>query len=109
MLLILKNKTDEEILTKVAEDLDGYVKFVVDVEEGILTAGGTRHVMGEELLLKNGSQQKNLWGGGIDLETGGIDFDSMINLRPSQGNLSREVLSEEFRTKMTEIIRKLLK
>lgn len=64
---------------------------------------------GEELLLKEGSKQENLWGGGLDLETGEIDFDSMINLRPSQNNPSREVLSQDIRRIMENIIRKLLK
>ncbi len=109
MVIILKNKIDEETLKKVAEELDGYVKFVVDIEEGILTAGGTRHVMGEEMLLENGSLQKNLWGGGIDLETDGMDFDSMINIRPSQGNSSREVLDKNIRDKMEKIVRRILK
>lgn len=109
MLMIVEKKLDDEFLEKVAEDFKGYIKFVVDVEREILTAGGLRHVDGEELLLKNGSKQENLWGGGLDLETGEIDFDSMINLRPSQGNASREVLGEEARNKMEEIIRKLLK
>ena len=70
MLLLIKSKADEETLKKVAEDLDGYIKFVVDVEEGILTAGGKMHFEGEQLLLAGGSRQENLWGGGLDLETG---------------------------------------
>ncbi|MDO8498496.1 MAG: DUF5674 family protein [bacterium] len=109
MLLIITSKADKETLQKVAEDLEGYIKFVVDVEKGILTAGGLRHFEGEELLLKEGSKQDNLWGGGLDLETGEIDFDSMINIRPTQGNPSREVLSEVVRKKVEEIVRTLLK
>lgn len=109
MLLIVEKKLNQKDLEKVAEDFKGYVKVVVDVEKEILTAGGLKHVDGEQLLLKNGSKQENLWGGGLDLETGEIDFDSMINLRPSQGNNSREVLSEEIRIKIQDIVRKLLK
>ncbi|MBI3109636.1 hypothetical protein HYZ06_01205 [Candidatus Daviesbacteria bacterium] len=89
--------------------MDGYIKVVVDVELKILAAGGLRHVEGEELLLKTGSMQENLWGGGLDLATGEIDFDSMINIRTNQGNPSREVLSQNIRKKMEEIIRRLLK
>ena len=107
MLLIIKEKASEKILGKLAEDLNGYIKFVVDVEQGILAAGGTRHFEGEELLLKNGSKQENLWGGGLD-STGEIDFDSIINLRPNQNNPSREVLSPEIRKKVEEIIKNLL-
>lgn len=108
MLVLVASKIGEEDLKKAAEDLDGYVKVVIDIEKEILTAGGTRHVEGEQLLLENGSRQENLWGGGIDLETKEIDFDSMINIRPNQDNPSREVLFKETRTKMEEIIRKLL-
>lgn len=109
MLLLIKSRVDEDSLKKIAEDLDGYVKLVVDIEQGILAAGGLRHVEGEELLLQEGSKQEDLWGGGLDLETDEIDFDSMINLRPNQKNNSREVLLEEIRSKMTETIRKLLR
>src|SRR5260221_9825640 len=108
MLLIIKSKADGEMLKNVAEDLDGYVKFVVDIDQEILTAGGARHVMGEEMLLKNGSLQKNLWGGGLDLETDGIDFDSMINIRPNDGNSSREVLDKKIRGEMEKIVRRIL-
>ena len=105
---LVKEKISEADLKKAAEDLEGYVKVAVDIEKEILTAGGLRHVEGEELLLQNGSSQENLWGGGLDLETGEIDFDSMINIRPHQDNSSRELLSKELREKMEKIIRKLL-
>lgn len=109
MLLLIKEKISDRELIKAGEDLDGYVKVVLDIEKEILTAGGVRHVEGEQLLLKQGSQQNNLWGGGLDLETGEIDFDSMINIRVADNNPSREVLSEPIRKRMVEIINKLLK
>lgn len=109
MLLLITSKADEEILKKVAEDLDGYIKFVVDLERKILTAGGLRHYEGEQLLLQNGSKQENLWGGGLDLQTREIDFDSMINIRPNQGNTSREILSGEIRQQVEDVVRSLLK
>ena len=109
MLLVVEKKLNKQALQKVAEDLKGYIKVVVDIDQKILAAGGARHVDGEQLLLRNGSRQENLWGGGLDIETNEIDFDSMINLRPSQGNTSREVLSEEIRTKIERIVRNLLK
>ncbi|MBI2329862.1 hypothetical protein HYU94_00525 [Candidatus Daviesbacteria bacterium] len=87
----------------------GYIKFVVDIEKKILTAGGLRHFDGEQLLLQNGSKQANLWGGGLDLETGEIDFDSMINIRPNQGNASREILSQGIRQQVEEVVKDLLK
>ncbi len=109
MLFIIKTKIDSETIKKAAEDLDGYIKFVVDIEKRILTIGGLRHVDGEQLLLKEGSKQEDLWGGGLDLESGEIDFDSMINIRPNQRNSSREVLSGGIRSKIEDIVNKLLK
>ena len=91
MLLIIRTKVDSESLKRVAEDLKGYIKVVVDVRRKILSAGGQKHVDGEQMLLKDGSRQEDLWGAGLDLETNEMDFDSMINLRPTQ-NTSREIL-----------------
>ncbi|MDP3730182.1 MAG: DUF5674 family protein [Candidatus Omnitrophota bacterium] len=109
MLLIIRKKADEESIKKISEDLDGYVKVTVDIKRGILAAGGTLHVDGERLMLEDGSRQADLWGGGIDFETGDIDFDSMINIRPAQGNRAREVLDSKIRKQMEEIIHRLLK
>ncbi|MDP2941575.1 MAG: DUF5674 family protein [Candidatus Omnitrophota bacterium] len=109
MVLIIRQKADEDSLKKASGDLDGYVKVVVDVRRKILSAGGKLHSDGERLLLEDGSKQADLWGGGIDLETNEIDFDSMINLRPGQGNSSREVLDQNTRKTMEAVIRSLLK
>ena len=109
MLLIIRKKADEDIIKKVSEDLNGYVKVTIDVKRGILAAGGTLHVDGEKILLEDGSKQSDLWGGGVDFETGEIDFDSMINIRPAQKNAAREVLDKKVRQKMEDIIHRLLK
>lgn len=107
LLLITKHATKEQI-EQASQDLAGYIKVVVDVEKEILTAGGMKHVEGEQLLLKHDSNQENLWGGGFDVETEEIDYDSMINIRPSQGNSSRQVMDEAIREKMDTTIKKLL-
>ncbi|MBF0511218.1 MAG: hypothetical protein HQL13_02710 [Candidatus Omnitrophica bacterium] len=98
---------DQESRQKVALDLKGYIKVVVDIRRGILSAGGEKHVDGEQLLLRDGSQQNDLWGAGLDLETNEMDFDSMINLRPSQ-NTSREILDQRTRQQVEQITRALL-
>jgi len=108
MLLIVRTKIDPENRKKIAEDLKGYIKVVVDIRRKILAAGGKKHVDGERLLLEDGSRQEDLWGAGLDLETGEMDFDSLINLRPTQ-NRSREILDEEMRKKAAALIESLLK
>ena len=107
MLLIIRSKIDSESLKKVAEDLSGYIKVVVDIQRRILAAGGEKHVDAETLLLENGSRQQDLWGAGLDLETSEMDFDSMINLRPAQ-NSSREILDQKIRQQVESITRFLL-
>ena len=108
MLVIIRTKVDPETLKHVAEDLKGYIKVVVDVRREILSAGGAKHVDGEQLLLKDGSRQEDLWGAGLDLETDEMDYDSMINLRPKQ-NTSREILDQKIREQVEQITRSFLK
>jgi hypothetical protein len=68
------------------------IKAVVDVKRKIMAVGTELLADKEAFLLKNGSEQKNLWGINLYSENAGddfIEFDSMINLRPAQGNRSR--------------------
>ena len=106
MLLIIRAKIASGSRKKVAEDLKGYIKVVVDVRRKILSAGGEKHAGGEQMLLKDGSRQEDLWGAGLDSETDEMDFDSMINLRPTQ-NASREILDPKIRQQVESITRSL--
>ena len=93
----MKKKVASTQLKQMAEDYDGYIKLVVDLEREILAGGGEKHVDGEQALLADGSKQQHLWGGGIDLETKEVDYNSIINLRPNQANPSRDILDAETR------------
>lgn len=77
MLLIIRTKIDQDTRGKISQDLKGYIKVVVDVRRKILSAGGQKYVDGEQMLLKDGSRQEDLWGAGLDLETNEMDFDSI--------------------------------
>ena len=57
---------------------------------------------------ENGSKQSGLWGGGLDMETKEIDYNSIINLRPGQNNPSRDILSQTIREKFDQIVQNLL-
>lgn len=91
-----------------AEDFDGYVKVVIDLNQQKLAGGGKRHFEAEQKLLENGSEQQFLWGGGIDLETKEIDYNSVINLRPAQDNPSRDIMSARIRDEFDKIIKTLI-
>jgi hypothetical protein len=108
MSLIIRAKASKKELQEIAEHFEGYIKVVVDFDREILAGGGDRHSDDERILLDDGSKQKDLWGGGLDIETGEIDYNSIINLRPKQDNPSRDILSKEIREKFDKIVKKLL-
>ena len=78
-------------IEQLKEQFDVYIKTVIDIEKKICAAGMDRHFEGEEILLKNGSEQSDLWGGGIDIIDQVIDYNSFINIRPNDGNTSNEI------------------
>ncbi len=89
-----------------------FVKAVVDIEREIMAVDADLHADEEILLLENGSKQENLWGINIYPEIAGddfVEFDSMINLRPSRGNRSRGVEDVEIQKRILEIINKLVR
>lgn len=112
-MIIVKDKITVKELNEMAFKMFGnLVKAVVDIEKEIMAVDAELHADEESLLLENGSMQKNLWGINIYPKQDGddfIEFDSMINLRPSQGNRSREVENVEIQKRILEIVNKLIK
>ena len=76
-----------------------------------MTIGGELHADEEALLLDQGSRQQDLWGINLYPDKSGddfIEFDSMINLRPGQGNRSRDVQDPAIRQKIKDIVNQLV-
>lgn len=92
-----------EQLAQVKERFGVYVKTVIDIRKKICCAGMDRHFEGEKILLESGSHQSDIWGGGIDLETREIDFNSFINIRPQDNNLKNEIQSEQIKKVFGEL------
>ena len=70
------------------------VKAVVDVKREVMAVDAELHADEEALLLARGSEQEDLWGINLYPALYGrefVEFDSMINLRPSRGNRTRGV------------------
>jgi hypothetical protein len=87
------------------------VKAVVDIEREIMVVDAEVHADEEQFLLEDGSRQENLWGINIHPDKTGeyfIEFDSMINLRPSWGNSSRSVENPLIRKKIITIVNRLV-
>ena len=86
--------TRDELRRIAGQQFGDFVKAVVDVQGGVMAIGAELHADEEALLLEQGARQADLWG--INLYPDGtddelIEFDSMINVRPAQGNRSRGV------------------
>ncbi|MEO0107272.1 MAG: DUF5674 family protein [candidate division WOR-3 bacterium] len=111
-MLIVREKISIDEIKRIARETFGtVVKAVVDVEKGIIAIGGELHSDEEAELLATGSKQENLWGINIYPDAAGedfIEFDSLINLRPSQGNRTRGVDNPSVRQKIIEIVTNLI-
>jgi len=110
--IIIEPITRAELKTIAAERFGDLVKAAVDIATGVMALGGELHADEEAALLEQGSEQKNLWG--INLypditDDNWIEFDSMINVRPSQNNRSRSVEDKDIRKKIIEIVSSLIK
>lgn len=97
-------------LSLMAEKMYGnLVKGVVDLQKNILVVDAEMHADEEQYLLERDSQQNDLWG--INLypakyDTGDfIEFDSMINIRPRQQNMSRGVDNQEIRERIISLVK----
>ena len=83
------------------------VTAVGDVERGTMVLDAELHADQEALLLDQGSRQADLWGINLYPDLTGADFvefDSMINVRPSQGNRGRGVEDEALRTRIRAMV-----
>jgi uncharacterized protein DUF5674 len=112
-ILILEEKRIEagELSRLVQLYFGDMVKYVVDIEKGIAAVGGELHADAERVLLESGSRQVHLWGANYLPGRGSdacIEFTSLINIRPSQGNRSMLIEDAGIRERVREITSRLI-
>jgi len=112
MQLVTQKITIPELAEMSKKMFGNLVKAVVDIEKKIMVVDADLHADEEAFLLENGSQQKDLWG--INLypeiqDENWIEFDSMINLRPSQNNRTRSVDDPKIQEQIIKIVNELVK
>ncbi|MFC1698882.1 DUF5674 family protein [Candidatus Omnitrophota bacterium] len=107
---IISDKLALARLKQMAVDRFGdLVKAVIDVDRELIAVDAELHSDLEALLLEDGSKQNSLWGINFYPEMPGddfVEFDSMINMRPSQGNRSRGIENKELSKRIIEIVAK---
>ncbi|MGH7267938.1 MAG: DUF5674 family protein [Candidatus Rokuibacteriota bacterium] len=102
----------DELRRLAADQFGDFVKAVVDVRQGVMAIGAELHADEEALLLERGARQPDLWGINLypDREAGDlVEFDSMINVRPAQGNRSRSVEDPGLQQRIRDLVAQLIR
>lgn len=106
-ILIAHEPINKETLDALAKSWHhSLVKGVADISRGVVALGGEWHIDANNLLIEDGSEQKNLWGFNLYQKEQGdtaIEYNSLINIRPMQGNRSMEIIDEETRKAVRKV------
>lgn len=111
MKLLNKKISLKELDEMASAKFGNLVKVVVDVERELIVVDAELHSDAEAFLLSEGSKQENLWGINLYPKIKGenfIEFDSMINVKPSFGNSSRSVDDPKLQKKIIEVVKKFV-
>ncbi|MBI3945594.1 MAG: hypothetical protein HY321_06735 [Armatimonadetes bacterium] len=109
MVQVIREPTAQAQMEQMAEAFDGVmIKLAVDVARGFLAGGSGLHADCEEALLEDGSRQEDVWGADWYPLEGKVAFESLINIRPRQGNFGLEVEDPALRERIEGIARRLL-
>jgi hypothetical protein len=105
---ILKSPLTEKEIKELAEEFFGdMIKVVADIDRKVIAVGGSLHADSEQLLLKRGSKQSNLWGANyFPFRKKGerVEFSALMNIRPREGNRGQFIQSSAIRKRVEEII-----
>ena len=108
MILVIRSRASKQQVEEMLLALVGYIKLAVDIKRSILAGGGILHADCESVLLDDGSKQEDIWGADWNPQSQQVTFESLINIRPRQNNLSLEITDPEVREAVAKITRKLL-
>ncbi len=104
----ISHETAKEIAKEFYIDM---VKGVVDIEREIMALGGEWHMDANTKLVEDGSRQSDVWGFNFHFNKppeDKIEYISLINIRPAEGNYDMIVEDESRRQAMRKIIEKLI-
>jgi hypothetical protein len=103
-IVILEHRIDRlELARLVKLYFEDMVKYVADVNRGVIALGGELHADAEQLLLEAGSRHTDVWGANYYPGRGRddcIEFTALINIRPAQGNRSMEIQDSAVRERI---------
>ena len=88
------------------------VNVVVDCERRVMVVGGELDSDEEHWLIEDGSRHSDLWGINLhpaDDSADCIEFDSMINVHPAQGNPGRSIEDPRIQAVIRSIVAELVR
>jgi len=109
--IVRRTTTRARLSDLAAAQFGDMVKAVVDVTRRVMAVGGELHSDEEAALMEDGSAQQDLWGINLYPDERGdewIEFDSMINVRPSRANRSRGVEDEALQSRIRQVVAALV-
>lgn len=93
------------------EQYGDMVKAVADIEKGVIVIGGELHSDANILLTEEGSDQTKVWGFNVypdKLKEEWLEFNSLINIKPTEGNFDMEIQSQEIIDRIKKIVSNLI-
>ncbi len=101
-----------ELRSMAAGRFGDMIKGVADIDRGLLILDADLHADLAAALMEQGSRWESLWGIALYPEQDGEEFlcfDSLLNIRPAQGNLVQRVEDAALREKIAEVVRKWIR
>lgn len=108
MIIVLNRKITPEEFEQSREIYQDYIKTVIDIEKNVLAIGGEYHIDCEEVLIKSGSKQENLYGGGYRVSTKEVEYMAMSNYKPAFGKNTYEIIENGIREKLYKLTKEYL-
>ncbi len=107
MIHVVRQPATAQQIKEMLEIHTHFIKAAVDIQQEVLAGGGEFHADCEAVLVGEGSDRKDIWGADWVPDRKEIRFGALINIRP-QINRSMEIQDSEIRTRVEQVIRKLL-
>ena len=108
MIHLIADRATEQQRQEMLEMLQTYIKLAVDVRRRVVAGGGDMHADCEAVLLEDGSKQEDVWGADWFPDRRKVRCQSLINLRPKQGNRSLEIQDAMLRQTIEAIVQERL-
>ena len=108
MVEVLSGPVRSEDVRQLLSACKTVIKLAVDVDRRLVAGGGAFHADGVAALLEAGSQQESIWGADWISSTREVRCESLINVRPGQGNAARALQDASLRTRIEAVVRTYL-